>query len=73
MRLHSDSDQRVPVADLDLDLQLAGGEEILTEISTKFDPGALPGELASSGLDRRAAWSDPDGDFLLSLAAPAPI
>ena len=49
MWLRSTDDQRVRVADLDLDLAFAAGEEMLTEISTKFSPEALEEELSECG------------------------
>jgi L-histidine N-alpha-methyltransferase len=68
MRLRSTVEQQVKVPALDMVINLEEGEEILTEISAKFDRRALPGELAAAGLDVRASWTDPSGDFLLSLA-----
>ena len=72
MRLRSKEDQQVKVAALDMVIHLARGEEILTEISTKFQPDAVPAELGRAGLGVRGAWSDDDGDFLLTLAALEP-
>ena len=47
------------------------GEEMLTEIAAKFTEEQVPSEL----WDERASWSpatwtDPAGDFLLTLAHP---
>lgn len=68
MRLRSREAQLVSVRALDLEIELAAGEEILTEISAKFDRRLLPGELAAAGLPAVASWADPAGDFLLTLA-----
>lgn len=68
MRLRSRRNQTVGFADLDLAVELAAGEEILTEISTKFDPVRVPDELAEAGLTPVGSWTDRDGDFALSLA-----
>jgi L-histidine N-alpha-methyltransferase len=68
MRLRSTEAQQVVVAALDLTVELAAGEEVLTEISAKFDRSALPGELAAGGLTSIQSWSDPAGDLLLTLA-----
>lgn len=70
MRLRSVRDQRVRVGDLDLDVEFGTGEEMRTEISAKFRLETLPGELAASGFAVDRSWTDPDGDFALSLARP---
>jgi L-histidine N-alpha-methyltransferase len=47
------------------------GEELRTEISAKFTPERLEGDLAAAGL-RLVSWlTDPDGLFALSLSAPS--
>lgn len=71
MRLRSRRDQRVVVRDLDLVVDLAAGEEIRTEISAKFRRERVEVELAGAGLALAAWWTDPAGDFALSLATPA--
>ena len=72
MRLRSGEAQAARVTALDMDITLEPGEEILTEISAKFDPVELPGELRSAGLAPLCSWTDRAGDFLLTLAAPQP-
>ncbi|MET4166067.1 MULTISPECIES: L-histidine N(alpha)-methyltransferase [Gordonia] len=47
--------------------RVPAGTEIHTEISTKFEPGALQSELEASGLTVEATWTDPAGDFQLTL------
>ncbi len=69
MRLRSARPQTVRLSALDLAIDLDRDEEILTEISSKFDPEGVPRELAAAGLELRASWTDRDGDFLLSLAS----
>jgi L-histidine N-alpha-methyltransferase len=54
---------------IDLDWDLAAGEEMLTEISVKFDLPALHAELAASGFVPTRAWTDEAADFSLSLLA----
>ncbi len=71
MRLRARGDQRVRLGDLDLDVVLADGEEIRTEISAKFHPGGVEAELAAAGLHQVAWWTDPAGDFAVSLSRPA--
>ena len=68
MRLRADRDQRVHVRDLDLTVDIARGEDIRTEISTKFVPEKVEHELEAVGLDVAAWWTDDDGDFALWLA-----
>jgi len=70
MWLRSSRGQRVRVAGLDLDVAIAEGEEIRTEISAKFTPDGLRGELEQAGFTTEASWTDPAGDFLLTLARP---
>ena len=68
MRLRSRGDQQVHLAALDLYVGFASGEELLTEISTKFSPGQVRRELLAAGFDPRHVWTDVDGDFALWLA-----
>jgi L-histidine Nalpha-methyltransferase len=70
MRLRSVRDQAVVIADLDLRVELAAGEEIRTEISAKFRRGTITDELARAGLELTHWWTDPAGDFALSLSRP---
>jgi L-histidine N-alpha-methyltransferase len=71
MRLRSALDQTVTVADLDLTVSFAAGEEMRTEISAKFTPEQVAAKLATAGLETMRFWTDPDGDFGLTLATPA--
>jgi L-histidine Nalpha-methyltransferase len=68
MRLRSTVDQIVTVADLDLRVEFAAGEEMRTEISDKFRRAGLEAELRAAGFDLRRWWTDPDGDFAVSLS-----
>ena len=70
MRLRSSVDQVVTIAGLDLTVAFAAGEEMRTEISAKFRPDGLTGELTVAGLRLLELWTDPDGDFALSLSTP---
>lgn len=67
MRLRARGEQRVAIPGADLRLELEGGEEIRTEISTKFTREGLEGELAAAGMRVEAFFSD--GMFALTLAA----
>ena len=70
MRLRSTRTQTVRVADLDLDVAFSAGEEMRTEISAKFRPLRLTTELRSAGLRVTEWWTDPAGDFAVSLSEP---
>ncbi|HME14077.1 MAG TPA: L-histidine N(alpha)-methyltransferase [Mycobacterium sp.] len=68
MWLRAESAQRVRIAALDLTVEFAAGEEILTEVSCKFRADAVADELARAGLRPTRWWTDDAGDFGLSLA-----
>ena len=71
MRLRAASAQSVRVSDLGLTVEFAAGEEMRTEVSAKFREAGVRAELAAAGLAPRSWWTDPDGQFGLSLALPA--
>ena len=68
MWLRAGRSQRVRVDALDLTVDFAAGEEMLTEVSCKFRPDGVSAELAAAGLRRIRWWTDGAGDFGLSLA-----
>ncbi len=68
LRLRSDMPQRVTIPGADLVLDLASGEEIRVEISTKFRVSGIAAELETAGLDITRVWTDEDADFALTLA-----
>ena len=68
MRLRSTSNAKVTLADLDLDIVLAAGEEIRTEISAKFRRDGIERELGNAGFSLDSWWTDPKGRFAMSLA-----
>jgi L-histidine N-alpha-methyltransferase len=68
MWLRASRAQRVRIAALDLDIDFAGGEEMLTEVSCKFRPDGVAAELAKAGLRCTHWWTDEAGDFGLSLS-----
>ncbi|MEV6322507.1 L-histidine N(alpha)-methyltransferase [Nocardia sp. NPDC051787] len=68
MRLEASEDMTVTVADLDLTVGFARGEQLRTEISAKFRVERLDGELAAAGFATRNVWTDPDERFALVLA-----
>ena len=67
IRLRSRLAQTVHVAALDLNVHFEAGEEMRTEISTKFRRARLESELSASGFDPAGWWTDRAGDFALSL------
>ena len=68
LRLRADMPQRVRVPGADLEFDLAHGEEIRVEISTKFRPERIRDELGAAGFTVERTWTDEDGDFALTLA-----
>ena len=71
MRLRSRGEQEVKVPALDLCVGFDDGEDMRTEISAKFRHDGIESELAAAGLRLAHWWTDPDGDFALSLSHPA--
>jgi L-histidine N-alpha-methyltransferase len=70
MWLRSTGDQSIRIADLDLEISFAAGEEMLTEISTKFTPDALEAELEACGFVIDAMWASEGDEFLMTLCHP---
>jgi L-histidine N-alpha-methyltransferase len=71
IRLRSLADQEIRIEGLDLEVSFAAGEEMRTEISTKFTRERLESVYAGAGLELRGWFTDAAGDYALSLAAPA--
>jgi L-histidine N-alpha-methyltransferase len=72
MRLRSRRRQVVEIPELDLTVHFDAREEMRTEISAKFTPDRLRGDLAAAGLELVDWFTDEDELFALSLARPAP-
>lgn len=68
MWLRAEREQRVRVEALELSVEFAAGEEMLTEVSCKFRREGVADELAAAGLRLARWWTDDAGDFGLSLA-----
>jgi L-histidine N-alpha-methyltransferase len=68
MWLRSTRAQQVRIGALDVVVDFADGEEMLTEVSCKFSPSRVDAELGSVGLRRTHWWTDEAGDFGLSLS-----
>jgi L-histidine Nalpha-methyltransferase len=71
MRLRAASDHVVDIAGLGLRVPFEAGEQVRTEISTKFRQERMRDELAAAGLELTHWWTDPAGDYSLSLSRPA--
>ena len=71
MRLRARRAMTVSIPAIDLDVSFQRGEEIRTEISTKFTRTRLESDYAATGLELVEWLTDPDGLFALSLARPA--
>ncbi len=70
MRLRSGADQVVRLPEIGLTVRFADGEEMRTEVSAKFRRPAVERELAAAGFAPRSWWTDPAGQFGLSLSVP---
>jgi L-histidine N-alpha-methyltransferase len=70
MRLRARREIDTHVRDLDLAVHFDAGEELRTEISAKFTPERLEGDLAAAGLGLVRWLTDPDGQFALTLSRP---
>ena len=68
LRLRAEMPQHVTVPDAGIELDLASGEEIRIEISTKFTPARLRDELGAAGLEISRTWTDPTDSFAVTLA-----
>ena len=68
MRLRVRRDQHVRIAGAGIELDLAAGEAIRTEISTKFTPERIREELERAGLAFEALYTDHERLFSVSAA-----
>ena len=70
MRLRSTADQRVAIPGAEIEVRFQAGEEMRTEISTKFTREGAARELAEAGMRLERFFTDDDGMFGVALAAP---
>jgi L-histidine Nalpha-methyltransferase len=68
MRLRARETHTVRLRALDLEVRFVAGEEMRTEVSTKFTQEQVIDELRAAGMALGRWWTDPDGDFALVLA-----
>lgn len=71
MRLRSRHAQTVRLDAVDVDLRLADGEELRTEISAKFRPDGVRRELIGAGFEPVEWWTDTLDRFGVSLSRAA--
>lgn len=72
MRLRARRAHTTDVRGLDLAVHFEQGEEIRTEISAKFTPMRLEGDMAAAGLELVSWMTDPEGLFAMTLSRAAP-
>jgi L-histidine N-alpha-methyltransferase len=70
MRLRATESTSVNLRGADLRVEFDRGEELLTEISSKFTPERVEAELSAAGFVIDGSWGGPEGEFLLTLAHP---
>jgi L-histidine Nalpha-methyltransferase len=68
MRLRARREHTTVVRDLDLAVHFEAGEELRTEISAKFTPERVEGDLSAAGLELTHWLTDADALFALSLS-----
>ena len=68
IRLRSLAEQTVTLDELELTVDFAAGEEMRTEISTKFTRERLQAVYARAGLEMCGWFTDAAGDYALTLA-----
>jgi L-histidine N-alpha-methyltransferase len=68
MRLRARREHTTMVRALDLPVHFDVGEELRTEISAKFTPARLEGDLSAAGLELVRWFTDPDDLFALTLS-----
>ena len=71
MRLRARDAERVEIAGIGMTVAFDAGEDVRTEISAKFTRERVETELGAVGLTVRRWWTDPAGDFGVSLATPS--
>ena len=70
MRLRARETHEANLKALDLGVHFEAGEDLLTEISCKFTPEHLAGELERGGFRLTKSWTDDAPDFLVTLSRP---
>jgi L-histidine N-alpha-methyltransferase len=68
MRLVAQRAMTVTLAELDLTVEFAAGEEVCTEVSAKFRLPGVRAMLAEAGFTVVGSWTDPEERMALTLA-----
>jgi L-histidine N-alpha-methyltransferase len=68
LRLRPAEPQHVALRAIDIEVDVAAGEELHVEISAKFRPERIVEELGELGFDTRELWTDDHDDFAVLLA-----
>jgi L-histidine N-alpha-methyltransferase len=68
MWLRSTERQSITLPGIDLEFTIDRGEEILTEVSAKYDRPRVDALVAAAGLEQVAFYTDPENLFALSLS-----
>jgi L-histidine N-alpha-methyltransferase len=70
MRLRAEQATEVTLEDAGITVSFDEGEDLLTEISSKFTPERVERELTEAGFVVEGMWGAEQGEFLLTLAHP---
>ena len=70
MRLRAEEPTEVSLTGAGITVRFDEGEDLLTEISSKFTPERVEDELTQAGFVVDGMWGAEEGEFLLSLAHP---
>jgi L-histidine N-alpha-methyltransferase len=70
MRLRAQRSTEVSLTGAGITVRFDEGEDLLTEISSKFTPDRVEQELSEAGFVVEGMWGADEGEFLLSLAHP---
>ena len=70
MRLRAEEPTEVSLTGAGITVSFDEGEDLLTEISSKFTPERVEDELTQAGFVLDGMWGAEEGEFLLSLAHP---
>jgi L-histidine Nalpha-methyltransferase len=70
MRLRADEANEVSLTGAGITVRFDEGEDLLTEISSKFTPERVQRELSEAGFVVEGMWGAEGGEFLLTLAHP---
>ena len=68
LRLRAEMPQHVSIPGAGISIDLASGEEIRVEISTKFRLGGIAAELGAAGFEVDRSLTDDEAEFALTLA-----